>query len=130
MTNSGSSSITAGAGNPTNLPSTGVAWALCDAATFNCFGWSLYGTNTATMAASGTSAITYSAVFASGTVYAVFSTTVPSTTDVLGLFGTSGTLTDVSTSKSVAGYGFSNVYWYTDAATTSSWPKGELAYRF
>ena len=79
----------------------------------------------------GTSAITYSAVFASGTVYAAFSTTVPSTTDVLGLFGTtSGTLTDLSVSKNVAGYGFSNVYWYTDATTTASWPKGELAYRF
>ena len=76
------------------------------------------------------SALAYSAVFASGTVFASFSTTVPSTTDVLGLFGTSGTLTDVSVSRNVAGYGFSNVYWYTDAVTTASWPKGELAYRF
>lgn len=86
-------------------------------------------TATSLTSTSGTSAITFSSVFASGVVFEAFAAAVPSTTDVLGMFGTSGTLTDVSVSAGVAGYGFSNVYWFTDAVTTS-WPKGELAYRF
>ena len=43
------------------------------------------------MAASATSAITYSSKFASGTVFEAFAAAVPTTANVLALFGASGT---------------------------------------
>lgn len=113
--------------NAANLP---AAVALCDAETFNCWGWSLYGVYTSALAASGdTSGITYSSEFASGTFFEAFAAEVPTAANVLTLLGSTGDLTQVSVSGSVSGYGFSDVYWFTDALTTS-WPKGELAYRF
>lgn len=118
--------VSAGADAP-NLP---AAVALCDADTFNCWGWSLYGVYTSALAASGdTSTITYTSAFASGTFFEAFAAEVPTAANVLTLLGSSGDLTQVSVSGSVAGYGFSDVYWFTDAVTTK-WPKGELAYRF
>jgi hypothetical protein len=46
------------------------------------------------------------------------------------MFGSSGSIEELSGSKDIGSYGFSDVYWYTDAVTTAAWPKGELAYRF
>ena len=39
-------------------------------------------------------------------------------------------LVDCTTSASISGYGFSDVYWYTSFDSTASWPAGALAYRF
>ena len=44
------------------------------------------------------------------------------------MFGTD--LLQVSPTSSTTGYGFSDVYWHTDADTSAVWPEGELTYRF
>jgi len=109
-----------------NLP---AAVGLCDADTFICWGWTLEGTyHTALTTAGDTSSVDYVATFSSGVTYEAFAVAVPTAANVLTLFGTD--LLDVSTGASSTGYGFSSVYWYTAAVTTSSWPEGELSYRF
>jgi hypothetical protein len=109
-----------------NLP---AAVGLCDADTFICWGWTLEGTyHTALTTAGDTSSVDYAATFSSGVTYEAFAVAVPTDANVLTLFGTD--LLDVSTGASTTGYGFSSVYWYTAAVTTSSWPEGELSYRF
>jgi len=109
-----------------NLP---AAVGLCDADTFICWGWYLEGTYTSTIDASGeTSTVTYVATFSSGVDYWAFDATTPSDTEVLALFGTD--LVEVSPTVSTTGYGFSNVYWHTDADTSDVWPQGVLTYRF
>jgi hypothetical protein len=110
-----------------NLP---AAVGLCDADTFICWGWYLEGVYTDDLVATGdTSTVTYAAEFSSGVLYWAFDDAVPAYDDVLTLFGT--TLhTVVSSTSSTTGYGFSDVYWHTDADTTDAWPEGVLTYRF
>jgi hypothetical protein len=109
-----------------NLP---AAVGLCDADTFVCWGWYLEGTYDSTIdAATETSSVDYAAVFSSGVTYLAFDDAVPTAANVLVLFGT--TLLDVSSTSSTTGYGFSDVYWHTDADTTATWPEGVLTYRF
>jgi len=110
-----------------NLP---AAVGLCDADTFICWGWYLQGVYTDDLAATGdTSTVTYAAEFSSGVLYWAFDDAVPAYDDVIVLFGT--TLhTVVSSTSSTTGYGFSDVYWHTDADTTDTWPEGVLTYRF
>lgn len=43
------------------------------------------------VATTGTSGVTYTSSFASGTVFEAFAAAVPTTANVLALFGTSGT---------------------------------------
>ena len=105
--------------------------ALCDADTFNCWGWKVYGVQAVELTSSvASSAINYSAVFASGLVYEAFAAASPTTTQVKAFFGSAGPLEDVSVSASIAGYGFNDIYWFTAAVTTADWPVGDLAYRF
>jgi hypothetical protein len=109
-----------------NLP---AAVGLCDADTFICWGWYLEGTYTSTIDATDEkSTVTYVATFSSGVSYWAFDATTPSDDEVLALFGTD--LVDVSPTVSTTGYGFSNVYWHTDADTSDVWPQGVLTYRF
>ena len=110
-----------------NLP---AAVGLCDADTIICWGWYLEGTYASALAASGdTSAVDYVATFSSGVSYSwTFGSIVPSASDVITLFGTD--LLQVSPTSSTTGYGFSDVYWHTDADTSAVWPEGELTYRF
>jgi len=92
-----------------NLP---AAVGLCDADTFICWGWTLEGTYTTALTATGnTSGVTYAATFSSGVSYQAFATAVPTAANVLTLF--SSDLLDVSPGSSTTGYGFSDVYWYT-----------------
>jgi hypothetical protein len=92
-----------------NLP---VSVGLCDADTFICWGWTLEGTYTTALTATGnTSGVTYVATFSSGVSYQAFATAVPTAANVLTLF--SSDLLDVSPGSSTTGYGFSDVYWYT-----------------
>ena len=102
-----------------NLP---AAVGLCDADTFICWGWTLVGVYTDELVTTGdTSTVTYAAYFSSGVTYLAFDDAVPTAANVLTLFGT--TLhTVVSSTSSTTGYGFSDVYWHTDADTTDVWP--------
>ena len=126
ITFDGTTSHTAGA-EVANLP---AAVGLCDADTFICWGWYLEGTYTSTIDNTDeTSTVTYVATFSSGVTYLAFDDVVPAEDDVIVLFGT--TLLDVvSSTSSTTGYGFSDVYWHTDADTTDTWPEGVLTYRF